>query len=49
MSGTRDLLVIVASRGRPANVARLIRALGETMESGGELALGLGDDGPTLP
>jgi len=49
MSGTRDLLVIVPSRGRPANVARLIRALGQTMESGGELALGLDDDDPTLP
>jgi hypothetical protein len=38
MSGTRDLLVIVASRGRPADVARLIRALAETMESGGARA-----------
>lgn len=49
MSGTRDLLVIVPSRGRPANVARLIGALEHTMGSEGELALGLDDDDPALP
>lgn len=49
MSGMRDLLVIVPSRGRPANVARLIEALQQTMATEGELALGLDEDDPTLP
>jgi hypothetical protein len=48
MTEIRDLLVIVPSRGRPANVARLIRALAQTMQSRAELALGLDDDDPTL-
>jgi hypothetical protein len=45
---TRDLLVIVPSRGRPANVARLLKALEHTMRSEGELVLGLDEDDPTL-
>lgn len=49
MSGTHDLLVIVPSRGRPANVGRLVQALAQTMESRVELALGLDEDDPTLP
>jgi hypothetical protein len=45
----RDLLVIVPSRGRPANVTRLVQALAQTMDSSAELALGLDDDDVTLP
>lgn len=49
MSETADLLVIVPSRGRPANVRRLVRTLAQTLESKATLALGLDDDDPTLP
>jgi hypothetical protein len=49
MSELADLLIIVPSRGRPANVRRLIQALAQTMQSRAELALGLDDDDPTVP
>lgn len=49
MSRVRDLLVIVPSRGRPANVARLADALAQTVRGRVELALGLDDDDVTLP
>jgi len=43
----RDLLLIVPSRGRPASVARLVQALGQTVTTEAELALALDDDDPT--
>jgi hypothetical protein len=49
MSRTRDLLVVVPSRGRPGNVARLAEALARTMNGDGELTLGLDEDDLTLP
>jgi hypothetical protein len=49
VSELADLLIVVPTRGRPANVRRLVGALAQTLESRAELALGLDDDDPTLP
>jgi hypothetical protein len=44
----RDLLVIVPSRGRPGNVARLIRAIARTATAQTDLIFGFDDDDPSL-
>ena len=44
----RDLLVIVPSRGRPGNVARLVRAVAETSQARTDIVFGFDDDDPQL-
>lgn len=44
----RDLAVLVPSRGRPQNVARLIEAFTETCRGDTQLVVGLDADDPTL-
>jgi hypothetical protein len=45
----KDLLLVVPSRGRPGNVARLLEAMDETCRGDTTLVLGLDDDDPELP
>ncbi|MGA2319478.1 MAG: hypothetical protein ABSG95_01875 [Solirubrobacteraceae bacterium] len=47
--GVRDLLLVVPSRERPANIARLAEALEETCRGDTHLLVGLDADDPTLP
>lgn len=44
----RDLLVVVPSRGRPASIERLCKAMDETCRGDTTLLLGLDDDDPEL-
>jgi hypothetical protein len=45
----KDLLLVVPSRGRPQNIARLLEAMDETCRGDTTLVLGLDDDDPELP
>ena len=47
--GVRDLLLVVPSRERPANIARLAEALKETCRGDTHFLVGLDADDPTLP
>src|SRR5271166_5200043 len=44
-----DLLVITPTRGRPHNIARLIKAMRETCKMKTHLVIGVDDDDPELP
>jgi hypothetical protein len=44
----RDLVLVVPSRGRPHNVARLIEAMDATCRGDTQLVLGVDDDDPAL-
>ena len=45
---TGDLLVIVPSRGRPANIARLLDSVHDTAKMRTHVHVGIDDDDPEL-
>ena len=45
----RDLALLVPSRGRPHNIARLIEAMDQTCQGDTTLVVGVDADDPTLP